>query len=303
MKKILITGGNGLIGKKLCLSLAKKNFDVTSFDISEKDFDEKTIIKKYHGSILNPFDLDRAIKNADLVIHLAAMVGVYLTEKKPLECLEINIRGTKNVLDAAIKRNVKKIIFSSSSEIYGDQEKIPINERASLKPKSIYGVSKIVSEEYIKSYNKIYGLEFNICRFFNVIGPSQRDDFVTSKFASSIKSNKSLTINGDGAQLRAYCHVDDAAEGIMKIINKGKKNEIYNVGNPNNLISVKDLALKMINISKKKIKVKHISFNKSDRSEGREIFRRQPNISKLIKHTGFKPVINLSKALGEILKN
>ena len=95
---------------------------------------------------------------------------------------------------------------------------------------------------------------------------------MTSKFANSIKSNKSLTINGDGAQLRSYCHVDDAIEGIMKIINKGKKNEIYNVGNPNNLISVKDLALKMINISKKKIKVKHISFDKSDRSEEREIF-------------------------------
>ena len=131
MSKILITGGNGFIGHELIKKLTKIGHEIVSLDILPPKKINKKII--YHsGSILNRYDLDAAMKDCDVVFHFAAMVGVALTEKKRLECLEINIQGTKTVLEAVVRQKVKKIIFSSSSEVYGDQEIIPINETKSV---------------------------------------------------------------------------------------------------------------------------------------------------------------------------
>ena len=151
MKKILLTGSNGFLGCKVAESLARKNFQVVCFDIAANKIKKHKNLKVYIGSILNKYDLDNAIKSCNIVIHLAAMVGVDLTEKKRLECLEVNINGTKNVLEAAVKKKVKKFLFSSSSEVYGDQDKIPIREDARLTPKSNYGITKLVSINLIHS--------------------------------------------------------------------------------------------------------------------------------------------------------
>ena len=185
MKTILITGGEGFIGKRLSESLSKENYKIISFDLFHSSKNKK--IKQFNGSILNPYDLDRAMKKCDYVIHLAAMVGVELTEKKRLECLEINIDGVKTVLDSAIKQKVKKVFFSSSSEVYGDQEIFPIKENAELKPKSNYGITKLVGEEYLKAYSYNYGIQYNIFRFFILV----RDSSVNLEFLSHIKYSKS----------------------------------------------------------------------------------------------------------------
>ena len=189
MSKILITGGEGFLGKRTAEILSEMGNEVICFDITtfKKDEDKNLPYEKVLGSILNSYDLDRAMKGCEIVIHFAALVGVRVTEKKSLDCLHINIQGTSNVLDAAVKNKVKKIIFSSSSEVYGEQNKFPIFESANLTPKSNYGISKIVGEEYVKAYNKLYDIKFNICRFFNLYGPNQKEDFVIPKFAGHIK--------------------------------------------------------------------------------------------------------------------
>lgn len=299
MKTILITGGEGFIGKRLSESLSKENYKIISFDLFHSSKNKK--IKQFNGSILNPYDLDRAMKKCDYVIHLAAMVGVELTEKKRLECLEINIEGVKAVLDSAIKQKVKKVFFSSSSEVYGDQEIFPIKENAELKPKSNYGITKLVGEEYLKAYSYNYGIQYNIFRFFNLYGESQRSDFVISKFKEQIKNNKPIEIYGSGNQIRSYCYISDAIDGIKKIIKKGKKNCVYNIGNNNEPISVIDLAKKMIKISKKKIKIKKITFDKSDRTLDREIFKRQPDISRISSELKYFPRVTLDIGLKKVL--
>ena len=303
MKKILLTGANGFLGCKVAESLAKKNFQVICFDIASDKIKSNKNLKVYIGSILNRYDLDNAIKSCNVVIHLAAMVGVELTEKKRLECLEVNINGTKNVLEAAVKKKVNKFLFSSSSEVYGDQDKIPIKEDANLIPKSNYGITKLVSEEYVKSYSKFYNFDYNIFRFFNLYGENQRKEFVIPKFINQIKKNKPINIYGKGNQIRSYCHIDDAVEAIINVMRKGKPNETYNIGNNNNPISVKDLANKIVKISGKNFfNIKHISFDKSDRLEKREIFKRQPDISKIKKDTNYKPLVNLNSGIKKFFK-
>ncbi len=305
MSKILVTGGGGFLGRETINVLSKMGHEVVCFDITSIDSekDKKLPYKKIWGSILNPFDIDKAIKGCETVIHLAALVGVEITEKRSLQCLHINIRGTSNVLDSAVKNKVKKIIFSSSSEVYGEQKKIPISEDAILTPKSNYGISKIAGEEYVRAYSQIYDLKFNICRFFNLYGLGQKEDFVIPKFAKAIRNGNSIKVYGDGKQIRAYCHVNDAANGIAGILKKGKENTVYNVGNDSEPISVIDLAKKMVKVSNKKIKIEKISFEKSDRKKTREIFHRQPNVEKLKKQTNYTPKIKLESGIKEILNS
>jgi len=301
MSKILVTGGSGFIGGELVNSLVKKGHEVISFDILHNN--KSSDFQQFNGSILNPYDLDKAVKNCDMIVHLAAMVGVELTEKKRLECLEINIQGTKFILDAAVKQKVKKVFFSSSSEVYGDQEIIPIKEDAQLKPKSNYGITKMVGEEYLKAYSNFYGFDYNIFRFFNLYGGNQRPEFMIPKFKKAIDNNEKLKIYGDGKQIRSYCNILDAIDGINRIIGNGKKNTTYNIGNNNDPISVIDLANKMVNLSKKNIKIEKISFEKSDRSAKREIYKRQPDISKIIQDLKYSPKINIDKGLKQLFSN
>ena len=122
-KKILITGANGFIGKEIVHQLSKIGYKIISFDLS---FDEKSYnknISQFRGTILNELELHKAMQGCEYVIHLAAALGVEYTEKNRLECFEINIEGTKKILEASVKRGIKKIIFSSSSEVYGNQNK------------------------------------------------------------------------------------------------------------------------------------------------------------------------------------
>ena len=173
-KKVLVTGGNGFIGSEVCKLLLKKKFSVISFDLIKVKTPD--LQNNFNGSILDPVELSKAIKDCDYVIHLAASLGVANTEKNRLECLHINIQGTINVLEACVKHNVKKVIFASSSEIYGEQKKVPINENAPLNPKSNYAITKLVGEEFMRAYFDTHKLKYNICRFFNVYGPAQKNN-------------------------------------------------------------------------------------------------------------------------------
>jgi UDP-glucose 4-epimerase len=298
---ILIIGSEGLIGETLQQKLIKKKIKLFCFDILKKT--NIPNVKFIKGSIENLKVLYQKTKGKkiDIVIHLAAFLGVENTEKDKLKCLNINILGTKNVLDFCVKKKIKKIIFSSSSEVYGEGGKKYLKEDFFLKPKSVYGITKVVNEEYIKGYCKNYKLDFNICRFFNIYGAKQKAEFVIPKFIKKIKKNQPVTIFGNGNQIRSFCYVDDAANALIKLIFSKKNNKIYNIGNNLEPIKMFNLAKLIYKLANKKVKIKKISFNNSDRSSKREIYERKPDITKAIKELNYKPKIKLKDGLKKVL--
>tara|TARA_Y100000031_G_C8147079_1_gene350495 strand:- start:21 stop:683 length:663 start_codon:yes stop_codon:yes gene_type:complete len=213
MSKVLVTGGSGFIGTAIVSLLKKKGFTVHVLDLWDVEVEG---ITNFKGSVLNVDDIDKAIEGCEYVVHLAAILGVAKSTHMPVECLDVNIMGLRNVLQACVQHKVKKILFTSSSEVYGEPEKTPVSEDMLLQPKSEYGVSKVVGEEYLKAYAKQYGLKYSIVRFFNVYGVGQAHSWVMPRFANFAVLGRPITLYGDGQQVRAFCHVDDAARGAVK---------------------------------------------------------------------------------------
>jgi len=221
--KIVITGGSGFIGTHLSNYL-KKDHDITVFDRNRPPNSEVNYVE---GDITDSSQVEETLEGCEVVIHLAATVGVKITENDPILTLNVNIFGTKNVLDACVQNGVQKIIFASSSEIYGEPFKVPIDEISPLMPITNYGVSKIAAEEFIKAYSKVHGIKYSVLRFFNAYGPGQSTDFVIPEFVNNAINDKPITIHGSGLQVRAFCHVDDISNGISLCIKKGD-NEVFN---------------------------------------------------------------------------
>lgn len=294
MKNILITGGSGFLGRNLAKKLKNKNIFI--YDKVQPNYKCKFI----KGSILNSSKINENLKTykIDTIIHLAASLGVSNTEKKPSEVIDINFLGTLNILKAITNTKVKKFIFASSSEVYGDNKKKMI-ENLDLKPKSLYGHTKILGENLVKTYSNLLGFDYLIFRFFNVCGYGQREDFVISKFFKDIKEKKEITVYGSGIQKRSFCHVKDACDAIVLTINKKIKNQIFNIGNNKEPISIKNLAILIRNNSKYKCKIKFIPFKKTDRSKNREIYYREPDLRKIFSMTNYMPKINLIQIIKE----
>jgi UDP-glucose 4-epimerase len=293
---ITITGGSGFIGSNLVELLHKKHI-ITVFDANKTRFNDVTFVK---GDITDPKAVDAAIRNSDIVIHLAATLGVINTEKNPVKTLDTNIFGTKNVLDACKNNHVKKIIFSSSSEVYGEPLKIPIKETDKVIPITNYGISKLAAEEYIKAYSKNFGLRYTILRLFNVYGEEQQNQWVMSEFVSRAIKNQDIIIHGTGSQIRAFCHVSDVVRGFEIALEKGD-GETFNIGNDDEPISIKELAEQIISLSNSKSIIKSISFEKSDRDRS-EIMTRVPSIAKAKQILGYQPKISLDEGIKRVIE-
>ena len=164
-KTVLITGAAGLIGKALTKMLLESGYSVKCFDLNEqfdrnseyfKDLPNRDRMSIFCGSILDVNSLRKAIDGCDVVVHLAAMLGVMKTEKDKLGCINVNIAGTDNVINTSVMHNVKKFIFASSSEVYGEPDSNPISEEQTTKGKTVYAVTKMAGEELLKGYNQYY---------------------------------------------------------------------------------------------------------------------------------------------------
>ena len=261
----------------------------------------------FQGSILDKPKLSQAIKGCTHVVHLAASLGVQNTEMDKINCLANNILGTKNALSASANEKVSKFVFASSSETYGEPIKTPINEDSITQGKTVYAVSKLAGEEFVKAYSQKFSfLNYSILRFFNVFGPNQVGQFVISKFINNAKQNKPIVINGDGKQQRAYCYVDDAVRGILMALQSEKANsEVINIGNSSNLISINDLArmiCRIINVDDAII-TNDLKFENTDRKQEREIFKRYPDTNKAKLLLDFEAEVGLEEALKKVVKN
>ncbi|UCH95025.1 MAG: NAD-dependent epimerase/dehydratase family protein [Candidatus Aminicenantes bacterium] len=298
--RVMVTGAGGFIGTKVVQDLWKRGCEVVYFDVIEPKI--KGIKRVNRGTILDMYDLAMAARGCDYAIHLAAVLGVERTDNNRLETLYINIQGTLNVIEACVKEGIKKIVFSSSSEVYGDQDKLPITEENPLNPKSVYAVSKIAGEQYLQAYSEMYGIRYNIIRLFNVYGEYQREEFVLPKFVQRVVNNKPPIIYGDGEQVRSFCYVEDAARGLVAALLTEQDGQVYNIGNNQEPISMKDLANKLIAISGKSITPEFVSYENSDRKSSREVSKRIPSIEKARNVLGYGPKFSLEQGLKRMMR-
>ena len=269
--RIIVTGGAGFIGKHLVEFLIKKENDITIFDNFSNSTYESTKyfenlgVKIIKGDIRILEDINKAVKGNEVVIHLAAKISVDESIKNPSETFQTNVEGTKNVLIACKKNQIKKIIASSSAAVYGESKvDVKLTEKSKIKPISAYGESKVRMENEIKKKSENQNIEYVILRFFNIFGKNQSPEYagVITKFIKKIEMDKPLEIFGDGMQVRDFVSVNDVVNSIYHSIENGK-NQTYNIASGNS-ITIKQLAKLMIHLSKKDIKIIHNDEKKGD---------------------------------------
>ena len=295
--KVFITGGSGLIGFPLVKHFLDEGHAVKVLDLRKPEIEHKNLefIKK---SVMDKISGD--IKGADLVLHFAAILGVNNSDNKPLETMMVNLEGSVNVFKSAAEAGIKKMIYASSSEVYGEPRELPIREDSVKGPVSTYGVSKLAAEIYAKAYNHEFGTDIRIARFFNVYGPNQSGNFVISIFIKAAMENKPITIFGDGSQTRCFTYVDDIIDGVVRVIERGKASEAYNIGN-NHPTTILELAHIIKDVTESNSEIIKAGFGKQTRLKEREIEYRIPDISKM-NALGWKPKTMIKEGIKKIIE-
>ena len=233
----------------------------------------------------------------DYVYHYAAVVGVLRTLANPVMVLD-DIEGIKNILNLSKSTGVRRVLFSSSSEVYGEPVHLPQNEHTTpLNSRLPYAVVKNVAEAYCKAYQQEFGLDYTIFRFFNTYGPRQSEDFVISRFIKRALANEDITIYGDGSQTRTFCYIDDNTEVCARAIdNPATINEVYNVGN-DRMSTILDVARLIMSKTGSRSRIVHIP----SLPDG-DMTRRQPDIAKMRKLLG-RELTSLEEGLDRVLRS
>lgn len=301
---ILVTGGAGFIPSSLAERLAKDPENqivlVDNFLTGSKRKIPKADNIRFIKCDVNSYPDISAVMTAyqfDFVFHYAAVVGVKRTLANPVMVLE-DIQGIKNILDLSKNTGVKRVYYSSSSEVYGEPVELPQNEHTTpLNSRLPYAIVKNVGEAFCKSYQVEFGLEYTIFRFFNTYGPKQSSDFVVSKFIRAALQNNNLTVYGDGSQTRTFCHISDNVEATYRIYKDNLYvNDVINIGN-DKAVTIKELAETIIKLTQSKSKISHLPPLK----EG-DMTRRQPDISKM-KEVLDRPLLSLEEGLQDVLNS
>lgn len=228
--KILITGGSGFIGTSVINKLLKTGNEITVIDNSFSNTLDRNLVTFVKADVRSPSDLKRKITgNFDALIHLAAK-----SDARNMEDFstfkEINVDGTMNVLELARKNDIKNIIFTSSSHVYGDVKDRSFFESQPINPISYYGASKFFGETICRAYSDFYGINCTVLRLFTVYGPGGRLDMAVMKFIDSIAKGKTIEVFGKGKIKKDFVYIDDVSDGIIKSLNHRTKYEIINLG-------------------------------------------------------------------------
>lgn len=307
MKNYLVTGGAGFIGSCMAEKLAMDpNIKVVVVDNFITGAPEKLPDTHLYPNVrfikcdVNRYEDIASVFHAykfDYVFHYAALVGVKRTLQNPVAVLE-DIKGLENILRLSKNTNVKRVFYSSSSEVYGEPVEFPQNENTTpLNSRLPYAVVKNLGEAYLKSYKQEFDLNYTIFRFFNTYGPKQSKDFVVSKFIRSALKNEDITIYGDGSQTRTFCYVDDNIEACFNTIaNQNFINEVINVGG-NEEVTILQLANTIIDLTGSGSKIVHLP----PLPEG-DMTRRCPDITKMNTLLQ-RPRVALEEGLKRVLMN
>jgi UDP-glucose 4-epimerase len=310
--KYLITGGAGFIGSHLIEKLIARSDQVIVFDnLSTGSANNLSGIKEkitfHEGNILDKAAIDKLVSESDYVVHLAAALGVLNIVNKPLESLRTNLQGSEVVLEACDKYR-KPVLIASTSEIYGKNDKVPLNEEDDrivghpLKSRWSYSEAKAVDESLAYFYYLENKLPFRIVRFFNTVGPRQVGHYgmVVPRFVSAALKNEPLSVYGSGNQIRCFCHVDDAVRALLLVMDSDKAvGEVFNVGN-NMQISIMQLAKKVIELTGSSSSIEKIAYEKAYPEGFEDMQRRVPDISKIKQVLGWSPEINLDQIIKDI---
>jgi len=290
--KILITGGAGFIGSHIAEHF--KDDEVIVYDNLRTGFKkniENLNVKFVKASVTDYKTLNKWMKGMDYVFHLAALISVPESLLKPVETEEINTQGTLNVLKSARVNKVKKVIYSSSAAVYGDNPILPKKEDMLPEPKSPYAVSKLSGEYYCRIYSEQFNLPTAVLRYFNVFGPRQDPNSqyaaVIPIFIKRALKNEDIIIFGDGEQTRDFIYVKEVVKANILAMEKGDK--IYNVASGGK-ITINELAEKIIKLTNSKSKIVY-----TDKRPG-DIKHSCADISQ-IKSIGFEPEFNFDEAL------
>jgi UDP-glucose 4-epimerase len=224
----LVTGGSGFIGSHVVDRLKAHGVDVRVFDMVYPRY--RKDIEYYQGSILDLTALGMAISEVDAVFHLAAIADVKDVFEEPHYAESVNVRGTINVLEAARRGGVKRVVYGSTTWVYSNVQDPMVSEASPLvAPSHLYTATKIAGEHYCQAYSKLYGLEVTILRYGIPYGPRGRDGAVIPIFVRKAFNGEPLTIAGDGSQFRQFVYVEDLAQGNVLALKSIAKNKIYNL--------------------------------------------------------------------------
>lgn len=310
IRKVLITGAAGFIGSNLADDLLKsgiKVFGIDNFDpFYDRSIKEANVVNAlknkdyelHEGDIRDTAFVSRCLESfkPDIVIHLAAKAGVRPSLLDPAAYYDVNVMGTLNILESMKKHNIRKLLFASSSSVYGNNKKVPFSESDNVDcPVSPYAASKKAGELLCHTFYHIYKMDIFCLRFFTVYGPRQRPDLAINKFTRAILSDNEITIYGDGTTSRDYTHINDIIQGIRKAIFKLQGFDIFNLGE-SSTVSLNRLVSLLEQYTGKKARKYFMPFQEGD------VVQTFANISKAGKLLDYAPEVEFESGIRDYIK-
>ncbi len=310
--EILVTGGAGFIGGHLSESFVGKGLDVTVLDSYEPYYDlgikqqnveasrraadrSKGSYKIVDGSVTDADLVENLTEGIDVIYHQAAQAGVRKSVEEPAKVNEYNVTGTVNVLEAARKNDVDRVVYASSSSVYGKPQYLPYDEEHPNEPVSPYGVSKLSGEHYARVYNEVYGLPTVSLRYFTVYGPRMRPNMAISNFVSRCMRGEPPQVYGDGEQTRDFTYVADVVDANRTLLTDNSADgEVMNIGSTDN-IDIRTLAEVVRDEIDPDLPVKH-----TDAREG-DAEHTHADVSKARELIGYEPSRDIREGIGDFI--
>ena len=311
--RYLVTGGSGFIGSHLVESLVADGAQVTVLDNlstgSRANLDAvRDRVGFVQGSVLDGLLVDELVADVDVVVHLAAAVGVKLVIEQPLRSFVTNVRGTETVLEAA-HRYRRKVLIASTSEIYGKNEHVPFSEEADrvLGPTTVwrwgYSTSKGVDELLAYAYHAERGLPTIVARLFNTTGPRQTGAYgmVLPRLVGQALAGEPLTVYGDGGQSRCFCHVADVVAALRGLLDEPRaEGRIFNVGSTEE-VTIRELAERVIRISGSSSTIRLVPYGEAYEEGFEDMRRRVPDTTRIRETIGWTPRLALDDIIREMV--
>jgi UDP-glucose 4-epimerase len=298
--KALVTGGGGFIGSNLVRSLIEEAASVVVLDNFSSGFRSNLLAEAVviEGDVRSEDDVERSMRGADVVFHLAASVGNARSIEDPIRDSEINVIGTLRILQVARRLGVRKVVSSSSAAIFGELRQLPIREDHPAEPDSPYGASKLAAEKMCLAFAKLYGMDVTCLRYFNVYGENQRFDAygnVIPIFVHRMLGGLPLHIYGDGLQTRDFVHVSDVVQANMLAARTPGISGAYNIGSGRS-VTINHLADLIVALSQVPVLVEHAEPRSGDVRDSRA------DISSARHAFGYAPRVALETGLGSYVR-
>jgi len=309
LSRIVVTGGAGFIGSHLCEALLRGGHEIVAFDNFD-DFYDPAVKRRnvagamsnrrftlIEGDIRDPEAVRRAVGDGvEAVVHLAARAGVRPSIERPLLYQDVNVGGTMVLLEACRRASAGKLIFGSSSSVYGNNAKVPFAERDSVDaPISPYAATKRAGELLCHTYHHLYGMPVTCLRFFTVYGPRQRPDLAIHTFVRLIEAGQPAPVYGDGTTSRDYTYVEDIVRGVIRAIDRCAGYHIYNLGG-SHPIPLRDLIGMIEGATGRRATIERLPPQPGD------VERTYADMSLASRELGFQPSVDLANGLARFVE-